>query len=30
MARNDIDATGWLVEDKDSTVVKAYTHTSAW
>lgn len=30
MARNDIDATGWLVEDKDSTVVKAYAHTSAW
>lgn len=30
MARNDIDATGWLIEDKDSTVVKAYTHTSAW
>lgn len=30
MARNDIDATGWLVEDKDSQVVKAYTHTSAW
>lgn len=30
MARNDIDATGWLVEDKDSTVVKSYAHTSAW
>ena len=30
MARNDIDATGWLVEDKDSTVVRAYRHTSAW
>lgn len=30
MARNDIDATGWLVEDRDSQVVKAYTHTSTW
>lgn len=30
MARNDIDGTGWLVEDKDSTVVQAYKHTSAW
>jgi HK97 family phage major capsid protein len=30
MARNDIDATGWLVEDKDSDVVKAFAHTSAW
>lgn len=30
MARNDIDGTGWLVEDKDSQVVKAFAHTSAW
>lgn len=30
MARNDIDGTGWLVEDKDSDVVKAFAHTSAW
>lgn len=30
MARNDIDGTGWLVEDKDSNVVKAFAHTSAW
>lgn len=30
MARNDIDGTGWLVEDKDSNVVQAFAHTSAW
>lgn len=30
MARNDIDATGWLVEDRDSNVVRAFAHTSAW
>lgn len=30
MARNDIDATGWLVEDRDSNVVRAYRQTSAW
>lgn len=30
MARNDIDGTGWLVEQKDSQVVKAFAHTSAW
>lgn len=30
MARNVIDATGWLVEGKDSQVVKAFTATSAW
>lgn len=30
MARNDIDGTGWLVEQKDSEVVKAFAHTSAW
>lgn len=30
MARNDIDATGWLVENRDSQVVKAFAHTSAW
>lgn len=30
MARNDIDGTGWLVEQRDSDVVKAFAHTSAW
>jgi HK97 family phage major capsid protein len=30
VARNDIDATGWLVEDKDSVVVKTFAQTSAW
>lgn len=30
MARNNIDATGWLVEGKDSEVVKAFVATSAW
>lgn len=30
MARNDIDGTGWLVEQRDSAVVKAFAHTSAW
>jgi HK97 family phage major capsid protein len=30
MARNDIDGTGWLVEDKDSNVVQAFAHSSAW
>lgn len=28
MARNDIDATGWLVEQRDSTLVKAFRATS--
>lgn len=28
MARNSIDGTGWLVEQRDSTLVKAYAHTS--
>jgi HK97 family phage major capsid protein len=30
VARNDIDGTGWLVENRDSAVVKAFAHTSAW
>lgn len=30
MARNVIDGTGWLVEDRDSSVVKAFSATSAW
>lgn len=30
MARNVIDGTGWLVEGKDSNVVKAFSHTSQW
>lgn len=30
MARNVIDATGWLVEGKDSEVVKAFAAQSAW
>ncbi len=30
MARNDIDGTGWLIEQRDSNVVKAFAHTSAW
>lgn len=30
MARNVIDGTGWLVEGKDSSVVRAFSHTSAW
>ena len=30
MARNNIDATGWLVEGKDSDVVKAFVAQSAW
>lgn len=30
MARNDIDGTGWLVEQKDSDVVKKFAATSAW
>lgn len=28
MARNNIDGTGWLVEQRDSSLVKAYRHTS--
>lgn len=28
MARNNIDATGWLLEQRDSTVVKAFAQTS--
>lgn len=28
MARNDLDGTGWLVEQRDSNLVKAYRHTS--
>lgn len=28
MARNDLDGTGWLVEQKDSTLAKAYRSTS--
>jgi Phage capsid family len=30
VARNDIDATGWLIEQRESNVVKAFAHTSAW
>lgn len=30
MARNVIDGTGWLVEGKDSNVVKAFGATSQW
>lgn len=30
MARNVIDGTGWLVEGKDSNVVKSFIATSAW
>lgn len=30
MARNDIDGTGWLIEQRDSNVVKAFAHASAW
>lgn len=28
MARNDLDGTGWLVEQKDSTLAKSYHHSS--
>lgn len=28
MARNNLDGTGWLVEQRDSTLAKAYAHTS--
>lgn len=28
MARNNLDGTGWLVEQRDSTLAKAFAHTS--
>lgn len=30
MARNVLDGTGWLVEQRDSNVVKAFRRTSVW
>lgn len=30
VARNSIDGTGWLVEQRDSNVVKAFRRTSVW
>lgn len=30
MARNSIDATGWLIEQRDSNVIKRFAAVSAW